>query len=684
MEYSKKQIQPLVEKYSINVNTNDIFKKIIAMFEDQTNYQVWAIKSVFDGNCSFETISTIKRWIDENKNEIKNLIKGNVVSYKSSREISGMLREIEGLTVLSVVRNGVNRFNTRQRDMLKEELFSDIKNGHDVLNSPKLMQWHKIFVQLEKLPNHRKEKLISTASAIDNVPFLLTHIKSAFAQSYKWDKEDLLTFAAINTPDCSVVYDCDDIVIMKIPSFASSKTLCGNGRTGWCLTREEHYFKSYTSDKAIQYFLFNFGVREDDELAHVGFTVRKGSGVVNAHSTRNYNLIGGGIRYKNEPNVNITRVFDMLHVPQRLISGFEESKYFKWNIESILEFVSKNSNNIGVCCEVNGKLILHPTTNLGLQMLIEHSNFKTNFQNDIQVYVIFDLAKPFDDNKSIVVARYKKDKYGCLSMQDMYDGYRNSIMSKDYFKEVGIDTSMFLNRDDINPSILLHKLIDEGNEKEAVSLIEKNPKDLDVNFELENVSPVFNAIRNKMFKLFDAIVTHKTFDSAVCDCFGETILSSLIYNYFSENSKEEEGNLVRMIESILISETFDFNQRDINLSTALIISCEKSKGFWITERLLKNPNVNVNIVDDINCTALGTAIRKKNLDAIRLLARREDIVVRQRDLDLAEMSKIDLSKFFSKEVLDNAKNNVLTFGTNDDKVVQKLSEIFSQAFGLSK
>ena len=44
--YSKKQINPLVEKYKINVEKNMVFQSLITMFRDQPNYQIWAIKTV--------------------------------------------------------------------------------------------------------------------------------------------------------------------------------------------------------------------------------------------------------------------------------------------------------------------------------------------------------------------------------------------------------------------------------------------------------------------------------------------------------------------------------------------------------------------------------------------------------------------------------------------------------------
>lgn len=681
--YSKKQIMPLIEKYRINPETNKVFNNIIKLFDGQTNYQIWAIKCVFEGIQSYEEIAAIKEWIDQNKNEIKNLIKGNVVSYKTVNDFDKLKKEITGLKIMSDVRDGVSMFNTRQRDMLKSFLFNGINNGFEAYGSSKLREWANILIKMRKLPKSRVENLIKTSSAVDDISFLKQHLTSSFSESYVWDKEDMLAFSAINTPKCETVYNNGDIVILRIPDFNSSKLLCGNGRTGWCITRKDSYFSNYTENKAQQYFLFNFGVREDDELAHVGFTVRKGQGIINAHSTRNFNLIGEGIKYKDQ-QMNINKVFSLLNVPQRIITPFDKLKRFQWNIESLLDFVEHNNTEIAISCKVGDKLILNALTSNGYDMLVEHTNCTAKFSNDCKYYIIYDLSLNYDDNKSVVVIGYKKDKYGCLSQFMMMDGYKSDLSKTSYLSDNGIETSMFLNRTNVNPSILLHKMIDEKNETEAIKLVEEDSNDLNVNYELENISPIFNVIRCKMYNLFEKIINHRSFDASTCDCFGETVLHSLIYNLLSDNSEEENKNLCKMIDIILRSKTFNFNQRDINLDTALISACDKPKTLWVVEKLVENPNVDVNVVDDIDCTALSNAIRRKNVDAIKVLARREDLIVRQRDIDLAEMAGVDLSQFFSREVLKSAKDNTIPFNTDDDEIVKTLADIFSQAFGLSK
>ena len=47
MTYNKKQMQPLIDKFQINPETNKLFAKIIEMYDNQPNYQIWAVKGVW-------------------------------------------------------------------------------------------------------------------------------------------------------------------------------------------------------------------------------------------------------------------------------------------------------------------------------------------------------------------------------------------------------------------------------------------------------------------------------------------------------------------------------------------------------------------------------------------------------------------------------------------------------------
>ena len=685
--FSKKQITPLIEKYQIDVENSEVFQRIITMFNDQTPYQIWAIKAVFEGVCPIEVIETIKSWADRNHTEVKNLTKGNIISYKTKTDFSLLLKEMEGLDVLNAVKSSINCFNTRQRNMMREYITDSIRNGFEAYNSPLLKKWYGAFQKMEKLAPHRKAKLISTASAISSMETMFEHINTALNSAYEWNREDLMFFKEINAKDCSVVFDKDNVVVLDVPSFQSSKNLCGNGRTGWCLTREERYFNQYVKEPrdARQFFLFDFKRREDDELAHIGFTVRKSSGIVNAHSTKNNNMLGDGINYKGG-RVNIHQALKMAGVGNSVFMSLKKLK-FTWNEESLLALVAKNENELAISLHNNHRNIVNALTHRGLDILIGHTlinsgNIRVDEKN--KVYVMFDFNLDSNDDRSVVVMTYAKDKYNIDSLVYMFDAYNVNITKDGYLNTIGITTDMYLNREAINPRILLHKLIDEGNEVEAVRLIESEGDEFDVNFEFNQTVPVFSAIEKKRFRIFEAIVNHKKFDSATCDAFGESILQSLMYNYKidSSSSNEDDEAIKNMINIILNSTNFNFNVQDINLDTAINIACERVETNWIVEKLVNNPKVNINVVNDFNCAALGNALRKKNVDAVRMLGRRPDLIIRPEDEELARQHGFTLSDFINPQPMElDEESTQCKPNIELSELTEDFSKLFAKAFG---
>ena len=87
MTYNKKQMQPLIDKYAINPETNKLFTDVCEMFDGQPNYQIWAVKMVFSKSLSIEQLETIHEWVGKNQTLVKSLEKQNIVSYSSKNAI---------------------------------------------------------------------------------------------------------------------------------------------------------------------------------------------------------------------------------------------------------------------------------------------------------------------------------------------------------------------------------------------------------------------------------------------------------------------------------------------------------------------------------------------------------------------------------------------------------------------
>lgn len=206
-----------------------------------------------------------------------------------------------------------------------------------------------------------------------------------------------------------------------------------------------------------------------------------------------------------------------------------------------------------------------------------------------------------------------------------------------------------MNRVNEDVCIQFHKLIDGNDEKGAIELLETSSL-LDVSYKHNERIPIFSAISNKMTDLAVKIINHPTFDALLEDGFGESLFESLIYLYTADEDnskcKEYEEMCVKLIKEIIEQGNADvFNQQDLNEDTAIMIACEYPKCLWIVDALAKNEEVNINGINDFDCSALTNAIRNQNTEAIKILAKRKDLEVRVHDLEAADKYGIDLAKF---------------------------------------
>ena len=123
MTYSKRAMQPLIDKYQINPETNKLFINVVEMFDGQPNYQLWAVKVIFSQAITFEKLQEINTWIGENSTAIKSLSKQNIVGYKTKGDFSLLFREMSGINKIKLIKHVISEFNTAQRDILNKEIF---------------------------------------------------------------------------------------------------------------------------------------------------------------------------------------------------------------------------------------------------------------------------------------------------------------------------------------------------------------------------------------------------------------------------------------------------------------------------------------------------------------------------------------------------------------------------------
>lgn len=653
MNYNKKQMQPLIDKYAINPETNKLFTRVIEMFDNQPNYQIWAVKMIFSKTITIEQLESIHEWASKNQTMVKMLEKQNIVSYSNKTAIAQLFREMAGLDNLAVLKDTINHFNTEQRNMLTEHLLNKEYTALEGNSNTVIRKWAEIFRKFNRLPLERKKKFFSNCSRFKNLNDLMSAITSCLEDTYKWEKEDLLAFLANNASDCEVVWDNGPYVIVHVPSFKSSKLLCGNGRTKWCITQQDSYFKQYVTDyqNRDQYFMFDFSRNESDAFAHIGFTMEDGKRFYCAQTCNNASMRDGSGYEQNGERMNIGQALEKAGAKMSIFLRLNPLTSYQWDMSSILNFVKNATSDYALAYEKDGRIVINVLTAQGLRLLISHSiinlgNFPVDSNN--KVYVVIDTNLRYNDEKSLLTMLYQKDSYGTFSLRKMCDPYNTDITKDGYLSKIGITTDCYLNREAIDPQILFHKLIDENDEIGAIKLLEKEGKNFNVNYEFNQRVPIISAVNNKMCDLFEKIVGHPKFDSTAEDGFGETLLESLIYLYGSDEisaSKTEEDLLKKMILAILKSENYNFNVKDLNNDTAINIACEYPKMLWIVKALASKKEVDINIVNDFESAALGSCIRNKNLEALKVIGQRPDVKVREEDKKLAKTNGISLNDY---------------------------------------
>lgn len=655
MDYNKKQMQPLISKYGINVETNKLFIKVCELFDGQSNYQTWAVKMIFSQAMTFEQLTFIHEWIEANGNMISKLDKKNIVSYSNKTAIAQLLKEIEGIKRISFIKSIISHFNTDQRKILTDSILGGEPTPMEGYSNANIKKWYGVLKSFNKKPMGIKNKFYSTCSALRNADSLHQAILDCLEKDYEWTdgKEGLLSYMEHNTKDCEVVFDEGNCVIVRVPSFKSSHKLCGSGRTGWCLSREEPYFKNYVTSyqNRDQYFLFDFNRKETDAFAHIGFTVEGGFGVVEAQTCHNRPM--KDVRWKQgDEELNIYDVFKKFGIDMNMFVRLPDDLGFKWNIEFIMDMISKNKESYAIAFEKDGRIIVNVLNTTAFRNFTNKTFIRADEFGCVdernKIYLLMDFNLPIKNDKSLVAMSFMKDAYGSNSLARMRTILGTEITHDNYLSSIGISTDDFLGKEVIDPSIMLHKYIDEKNEKEAIKLIESEGGNINVNYEFNRRVPIFSAMNNKMFKLFETIVNHKSFNSRIEDGFGLTLLESLVY-LIGENevtkTKEDEKNLEKMIKSILNSKNYDFNIKDINNDTAINMACEFPSMVWVTNTLVSNKNVDVNVVNDFGESALGNCLKHNNLEALKLIGQRPDLVVREEDEKLAKANGINLKDY---------------------------------------
>lgn len=682
LNYSKKQINPLLEKYKIKPESNSKFKEIIKMFPDQTNYQIWALKLVFNRYADLTSVKYVKEWADANHQLIQKLSLKNIVSYSTNATFNKLMCEIEALNQYAIVKRNVDKFNTDQRKLLSEYFsLNDKTTGEDYANSSIIKDACNKFKEFEKFSDFKQTNFITKCSAFRDVNKIMDMLDKALKNDWSWCKEDLLDFVKTNTTS-DVVYDDHNIVILNVKDYESSNKTCGGNKTSWCITSSSSQFENYVLSKnRKQYFMFNFNRDEKDDLSKIGFTVDSKEGITHAHSMVNTDL-RPGCNYKDAKTGkrgDIHEILKMFNVPLSVVMGVQlNSIKFKWDKKSFVEFIQKLGKKAEIAYEKGNIIIVRikeaePFNELCGYTFVSSKMFNFGAE-DSKAYLIFNFDESPEKDNSILSCACRMDEYGTESISQVYNIYGVMCDKQDVFGNIGIKDSEFLTDISLEPQILIQKYIDEGDSENAIKLIHENP-DMDINFEFNGRTPIYGAISNAMIDVFNEIINHPKFNkgdnkSPIQDASQIQVLLGYIYSIDNkEKSKYEE-----MMRIVLDCGKFDLNARSMTNDTLLSTSVLNEETYWVTERLLKDMSIDINTINDLDETVLSLAMYYDNKNAIDLITKRPDIVITESDKQLAKEKGYDLEKLVKPNASLFDSNKGKFSESEDEEVDVKLSE----------
>lgn len=678
VKYSKKRIGPIVEKYDIDTNS-EFFINIIEMFSDSIDYQVWALK-MFYGNCygseGISCLKSVKDFIDKKPHLIKHLGLGNILRYHEN-DLSTLLAEIKYCGRFFEIKKFIDLLNTDQRNLAYSDILccqrgewpSDLNRLFD--------EFTDFFAAIERISlftEDKKMNIITLASAIREKDELISFISKSSRDSYEWKKESLLNFIAETNSDCEVVFNSGDIVVVEVKGYRTCDLLCGGGRTSWCITRNERFYDNYVTTRKgnKQYLVFNFGVEEFCDLAHVGFTVTSYGEISHAHTTSNVSVVGSATIDGKKTDIN------------KILSdfGIKEDVYLKigtpcyeWSMVGFLSYLEENGIKPKIAWENGSAICIETSTSEGLRDLVGFAlvNYERLFNDHCsnKNYVLLNFNVDYSDTEAITIAKYSVDEWGASSMKDSYNGYNKRVLWRDTLKNIGITEKDIIGTFNIDSTKLLHKYIMDKNEDEAVSVINNSDESLDINFEHDFQKPIFRAIDNRELEVFKAIVGHKNFDTRCVDVFECPVLTALVEEFVEYDerfdSKQELDFIKEAITFAIRSGKFDVNQGDCNGDTPLHIAASSTEAQWIIEELINN-GADVTLKNtDLSLTPAGMAERATCSENVKFFKKYEkgekQVSVKEYEASASSCASKELIDILSKRAKN--RKSAYSCGWND-------------------
>lgn len=130
-----------------------------------------------------------------------------------------------------------------------------------------------------KLESSVIQNLIGKKMAIYKTPEEFNERLTKLNSDLNGFNKEAILFRA-NAQDSSIAVNDNNLIVLKVNNFEQSESL---GSASWCIARHKHYFDSYTSNNAKQYFVYDFSKESKDVYSLIGMTLSDNGEIHAAH-----------------------------------------------------------------------------------------------------------------------------------------------------------------------------------------------------------------------------------------------------------------------------------------------------------------------------------------------------------------------------------------------------------------
>lgn len=303
------------------IDDMEFARKIAGVFTRRPSLTAWGLSFFrrYPDMDLYGMMRSISEHIDRYHQWVQ-YIPGGMSSYTriGTDRLSILLRMFETIEDYDDIHKMAAKFPSGKRVIILGKGLQDsletIKNGYSGLP---LSEEGKIARAFNTLPSNMQRNFIRTMTPVDNVTEFKLALGKLVIKSYDWTPESFRDyFRDYIKGGSEIVYDDHGVIVVEFNDFRDCASLCNNGRSEWCIARDEYSFFHYVDTNVRQYAIFDFNLPEHDDLSLIGVTIDVDEKeVVASHTRENHDIFNDFIRRDDNSEITFSRIPDEKGVP---------------------------------------------------------------------------------------------------------------------------------------------------------------------------------------------------------------------------------------------------------------------------------------------------------------------------------------------------------------------------------